>query len=363
LIERVERLPEPDPNIDNVLAVLRREKPQRVPFLELKLDDEIYAAILDEPFQTCSANMSADQREKAIRQQVAVHHRLGFDTFRLRTGIPFDVVRNKSGDTAGLGRGERAWQNENEGPLATPEDLAQYRWPTIDEVEFAPLDEYLKVLPEGMAPLAYCSGVFEWSSWLMGLTPFMMALYENPDMVREIVDNVGGLVYQSFEYWSQFDEVPIFWLGDDLGFKTSTMIKPDHIREYLIPWYRKMTDLAHANNKPMIFHCCGNIDAVMNDLIDEAGFDALHSFEDVIEPVEQFYQKWHDRTAVVGGVDVDLLTRGSEEQVILRTQQILEACAPTGGYAGGSGNSVANYIPVDNYLAMIETIHRYNGRM
>ena len=35
----------------------------------------------------------------------------------------------------------------------------------------------------------------------------------------------------------------------------------------------------------------------------------------------------------------------------------------TGGYAGGSGNSIANYIPVDNYLAMIETIHRYNGRM
>ena len=39
------------------------------------------------------------------------------------------------------------------------------------------------------------------------------------------------------------------------------------------------------------------------------------------------------------------------------------ACAPGGGYACGSGNSITNYMPTENYLAMIQTIHRFNGRM
>ncbi len=53
----------------------------------------------------------------------------------------------------------------------------------------------------------------------------------------------------------------------------------------------------------------------------------------------------------------------SEEDVARRTLQILDACAPRGGYAAGSGNTIANYVPIGNYLAMLEAVHRFNGRM
>jgi uroporphyrinogen decarboxylase len=82
----------------------------------------------------------------------------------------------------------------------------------------------------------------------------------------------------------------------------------------------------------------------------------------VITPVEEFHRRWGSRVAVLGGVDVDLLSRGTEEAVRRRTGDILSACAPRGGYACGSGNSITNYMPVPNYLAMLETIHRFNGR-
>jgi uroporphyrinogen decarboxylase len=91
--------------------------------------------------------------------------------------------------------------------------------------------------------------------------------------------------------------------------------------------------------------------------------DAKHSFEDVIVPVEEFKRRWGKGVAVLGGVDVDLLSRGTEDDIRRRTSEILTACAPGGGYACGSGNSVTNYMPIGNYLAMIETIHRFNGRM
>jgi len=56
----------------------------------------------------------------------------------------------------------------------------------------------------------------------------------------------------------------------------------------------------------------------------------------------------------VGGVDVDFLCRHTEDEVKKYTRNILEKCAPGGGYALGTGNTVANYIPVKNYLAMLE---------
>jgi uroporphyrinogen decarboxylase len=101
----------------------------------------------------------------------------------------------------------------------------------------------------------------------------------------------------------------------------------------------------------------------MPDLIEDVRIDAKHSFEDVIVPVEQFKQRWGTRVAVLGGVDVDLLSRGTENDIRHRTEQILKACAPSGGYACGSGNSITNYMPAANYVAMIQTIHRFNGRL
>ena len=61
LIDRVERLPRPEPNVDNLLSVLRRERPERVPLFELKLDEEVMAALLGKP-KTGGASSAKEQR-------------------------------------------------------------------------------------------------------------------------------------------------------------------------------------------------------------------------------------------------------------------------------------------------------------
>ena len=79
------------------------------------------------------------------------------------------------------------------------------------------------------------------------------------------------------------------------------------------------------------------------------------------QPNFENLRRWGDRTAILGGVDMDLLGRGTEEQVRARTRQILEVCGVKGtGYCLGAGNSVANYIPVQNYLAMLDEGRRWN---
>ncbi len=363
MIDRVEALPRPDPNVAHLLTAVRHGRPPRVPMLELKFDDEIAAGLLDEALVPWNPVGTRQERRRCLRQHIHLWHRLGYDAFRLRVALPLAVDRIAAEDTAELSRGRRAWQNEHTGCIRSKADIEAYRWPSVRDIDFSFAEAVAGELPDGMACLGFSSGVFEWSSWMMGLESFALALYDAPYLVREVVDRVGQLIHEVFETFVAMDHVCALWLADDLGFKTGTLIGAEHLRQYILPWHRRYAELAHRHNLPFLLHSCGQIDVIMPDLVEDVGIDARHSFEDVIEPVESIKDRWGDQVAVLGGVDMDILSRGTERDVIARTQRVLEHCAPSGGYACGSGNSVSNYVPIDNYLAMVEAVMRFNGRL
>ena len=102
----------------------------------------------------------------------------------------------------------------------------------------------------------------------------------------------------------------------------------------------------------MILHSCGHFESILNDMAD-IGIDARHSYEDTIMPVEEAYERYRDRFAILGGLDVDFVCRSSPEDVYGRARAMLERTADRGGYALGTGNSVPDYLPDENYFAMI----------
>jgi len=91
----------------------------------------------------------------------------------------------------------------------------------------------------------------------------------------------------------------------------------------------------------------------MDDIVDVCGYDAKHYFEDGIMPVEEAYAAFGDRIAILGGIDVDFLCRSTPEAVRARSRGMLDLAETRGGYALGSGNSIPEYVPQENYLAMI----------
>ena len=63
---------------------------------------------------------------------------------------------------------------------------------------------------------------------------------------------------------------------------------------------------------------------------------------------------WRRPGGLLGGIDVDFLCRSDEPAIRRRVRDTIDACLPGGGWCLGTGNTAANYIPVDNYLAMID---------
>lgn len=150
--------------------------------------------------------------------------------------------------------------------------------------------------------------------------------------------------------------VGVMMASDDWGFHIQTMLSPAVMREYIFPWKKKMVALAHNMGKPAILHSCGQLDAVMEDIIEDIGFDGKHSYEDNITPVEEMYERWGGRIAILGGLDVDFLVRSTLEEITARAKHMLELAAEKGGYALGSGNSIPDYIPAEHYFAMTRAI-------
>lgn len=187
----------------------------------------------------------------------------------------------------------------------------------------------------------------------MGYENLFILSYDEPKLVEAVFEKWGKKVYEFYKEIIQRSEVGAIFHPDDFGHKTGTIMKPEFFRKNVFPWLRKYGALAHKQGKMYWFHCCGNVLEIMEDLIEDVGIDALHSFEDGCCPVIEYKRRYGDRIGILGGVDVDKLARMNELELRDYVRRILGECMP-GRYALGSGNSITNYIPVENYLIMLD---------
>jgi uroporphyrinogen decarboxylase len=364
------------PNFENLRrTVLRQGPPGPVPFIELLADLGMIEAVLGEKFpidlrrylDEAFVDVSADELPdlaKAADMFVRFWYEMGYDYVPVPTELTFHRHLIPLADTAALPDwvgGERYWQDETSGPIQSWADFEAYPWPKAEELRHIALQYVNAILPEGMKICVQLPAVFENLMYLMGLQSLCYALHDQANLVEAICQRLGELVTAVATQVVAWDNVGIVFQGDDMGFHSGTLVSPDVIRRYILPHHKKIAELAHGAGKLSLFHSCGNVYKLMDDLIDYVGVDAKHSFEDKILPVEEAYRRWGDRVAIMGGVDMDLLGRGAEDQVRARTREILEVCGVRGtGYCLGTGNSVANYIPVQNYLAMLDEGRRWN---
>lgn len=349
----------PEPNFEQLRrALLRKEMPDRVPHLELFADVEIIQAVLDRiGYPPLPAGESDEQ--SWIRQRIHFWHQLGYDSVWMNPGPRLKFAQVSAEDTAALPHEQRNWHLAQTGIIQSWEDYDRYPWPSAEDADFSLIEFATRIMPEGMKIFINVGGMLEPLMWLMAYEPFAIALYENPDLIEAMVAKITDIFTPVAETALEMDSVGGLFTGDDMGFKTATMISPDHLRKYIFPYHKRLAAMTHKHDKIYILHACGQLETVMEDLIRDVKIDAKHSYEDAITPVEEIKARYGDRIGIVGGIDVDFLCRATEEEVRARVREVLDVCMVGGGYALGTGNSVANYIPINNFLAMVDEGHKW----
>jgi uroporphyrinogen decarboxylase len=265
-------------------------------------------------------------------------------------------------DTADLSKGTRHWDNSTTIEIRDWASFETYPWPKPEQIDYRLAEAVRRHLPDDMGAMALgAGGVLEWVMWLMSYELFAVALYDQPDLVAALFEKVTDVLTNTCRNLLSMGHFVGYFIGDDMGHYTGTMISPAAMRQHVFPNQRRLADIAHEHDVPFLLHACGNLSAVMEDLITTVQIDAKHSFEDKIEPVENLHAQYGQRISLLGGIDMDLMARGSEEQVRARSRQLLDALGHSGTWCLGTGNTVANYIPVGNYLAMLDEGRRWNA--
>ncbi len=246
--------------------------------------------------------------------------------------------------------------SESRAVISSMEDFERYPWPDeSNPINFGHFETVAKLLPDGVKIVGgVCAGPYEWVSQMMGVVGLSYALVDNPELVELVFNRIGSLHISADRQLATMDAIGALRQGDDLGFKTATFLSPELLRKLVFPIYTRMVAEAHAWNKPFILHSCGNLEAVYDDLIDGCDIDAKHSFEDVILPVAEFKRRYGSRVTALGGLDVDVICRSTPDEARAYARKQIEQCFSDGYWALGTGNSLTDYMPVENYIAVLE---------
>lgn len=353
-----------EPDFEGLLKCIRREgEPKRVYFAELFLDPEIVNAIARR--FDIAKDLNPSDPFFIAKRDIALYRFLGYDMFRINLpGFEFPIQLHAASDAATRSeqaRASRDWVDESKGPIQNWDDFERYPWPKVSNVDTRLLEWYEKNLPDGMAVYELTAHVLENVTWAVGYESLCYMVYDQPDLVEAIAARVGELYLEHARLLCQFPKIGVIWGSDDMGFKTQPLLSPENLRRLILPWHKKIAEAAHASGKLYLLHACGKLDSIMEDLIADVKVDAKHSFEDAIEPVTESKKKYGDRIGLLGGIDMDILCRGSEDEIRRRVRETLDSCQSGGGYCLGSGNTIANYMPVENYLIMLDEGKRYLG--
>lgn len=334
------------PDFRNLLKVLDKKKPDRPTLFEFYLNKPLYEKLAGT--QVLSAN--PDWKWNSVCPVlINAFKNAGYDYVTVEgNDFVFPHKEPEHKKTISLNAGNT---------IVGRESFKQYVWQEPENADYSQIKNAGELLPDGMK-LIVCGpgGVLENAIALVGYERLCMLLVDDPQLVGDIFSNIGERLIKYYQICASFDSVGALISNDDWGFKTQTMLSPADMRKYIIPWHKKIAKTIHAAGKPAILHSCGKLDEVMDDIIYEIGYDAKHSYEDIIEPVESFYDRMGGKIAVLGGIDLDFIIRSPEKQIKERCLNMLKRSEKIGGYALGTGNSVPEYVPDEKYLAMINTI-------
>lgn len=341
------------PNYKNILDAALNKEPERVPLYEHGISDLIMEQILNKKF--------AHLRETDLQAYFKE-----YNNFFLEMG--YDTVTYEACVTTVLPHGG-ALAHPQPGYIDCREKFDSYPFDTVKDLYIAHFDAQLKALtanmPQGMKAIGGVgNGVFEIVQDLVGYENLCLLSIDDPELYAEMFVKVGDLMCEIWKWFldNYADTFCVCRFGDDLGYKSNTLLPYNDIKEHIIPQYKRIIELIHSYDKPFLLHSCGCIFEVMDDIISVANINAKHSNEDQIADFQVWVDKYGDRIGNFGGIDTDHLVRMDNEDLKRLVINTLNAYAHGhGGFAIGSGNSIPPYVNPEKYRLMIDTVRAWRG--
>ncbi len=354
-----------EPDIERLFSAFKRKKVDRVPNFEVLIEDRHVENLLGR-FAGNSLSLGGDPA-KGVEEAEGARPMKANDYIELCKLIGQDAMiveaiwtpfkkRNEDGSAGGMiaDRSIKSREDfERHVVLPGDEDI---------EAKMVYVREYREALDKSGTRIGFC---VLFGAFFQTLYEFMIGLEDTMTMVYEDRDFIEELLETSTEWCVKFCEAAIeagvdfIWPADDVAFRTGLFLPPKVTQEIWAPRMKRIMEPALNAGKPVMFHSDGKIDDLVPMLL-EMGVDCINPMDPYGVDYREFKRKYGHFACLAGNIDIEFpLSHGSPEEVEKDVKEHMEVLKPGGGYVCCSSHSIVNYIPHENFIAMINAIHRY----
>ena len=243
-------------------------------------------------------------------------------------------------------------------PVATPEDWEKIK-PRYefkeDRVDIAALKALKKRKDEGTLITIGAPGGYDELRELMGEVNLCYALYDEPEMIEDMLDTFARTALRALEIAGNLCPVDMVSIHEDMAGRSGPLVGPNIIRSMIGPYYKRVIDAAKAQGARLFSQDSdGNIGPDLEAFV-EFGLNSTYPCEpqagmDIVELRKQFGK----RLSFKGGIDKFVLLKGPEA-IREELERKLVPSIIHGGCVLGIDHRIPNGVTLENYTYYVKT--------
>jgi uroporphyrinogen decarboxylase len=340
-------------DVNRLLRVLNHQEADRLPHIELWVTSkDVYEYVLERELGYSIGGAEEGGQSITPEDDVEFSRRLGQDAvlcnFNWRPNNVFKIAQD----------GTRHYVD---GSVKTMADLDDLEPPPPIEEQLHHLERYLKVAQgTGVGIVPNFTSFFDSALLAIGMTDAMYMFYENRPLLDKLMDillehqeKVVRAVCDRFA-----DDIAFAMVNDDIGYNSGLLIRPDMFMEMFPHRMKRLIAPVKELGKLVLMHTDGKMDNIL-PILHDVGIDINHPVEPESNDIGEVKKKWAGKMSLIGNVHTPLLAYGSKDEIEAKVKEYCVNLAPGGGFVLGSSTSIMDGIPPQNFVTMVEAVHKY----
>ena len=340
-------------DLNRLLKVLRHQEADRVPYLEFWVTSQaVFEYVLEHRLEYEIVDAKVGGQSIKPEDHVEFARRLGMDAVTCNFSWRPNNV---------FGRASNGTEHYVDGSLKSPANLDDLEPPPPLANQLNYLERYLRAAQgTGVGVLANFTSFFDSAMLAVGMMDSLYLFYDNRPFLENVMDillehqaRVVRAVCDRFA-----DDLAFILINDDIAHNAGPLIHPDMFAEIFADRMKRLIAPAKEHDKLVAIHTDGKVEGLL-PLLSDIGFNIVHPLQPEANDIFAIRERWAGKMALVGNIPTSLLAYGCPEEIEATVQEYCARLAPGGGYVLGSSTSIEAGIPPENFVAMIQAVHRY----
>ena len=242
-------------------------------------------------------------------------------------------------------------------------DIENYGWPDAASWDFRGMNDKL-VSESDLARLSPSwMPVFSRLAELFGMERTLTDLYLNRPVIEAALSHIDNFYTEFFKNMLSCcgKNLDIFGFGDDFAANDGMLFDPEIWRELFKPLYAKYIGMAKEYGLFTFMHSCGNITAVLPDLID-IGLDGWQTVQTHLrgQSPEYIKKEFGRHLTFIGAIDsTNILCKGDPQSVRDHVKKQLSTLGRGGGYICAPDHIILSDVTSENVEALYDECRRF----